>query len=421
MNHAAFSPADILLPQSADLQKWSVVACDQYTSEPEYWERVEQTVGDAPSAYRMILPECWLGEKGLGTRIDKVNKTMRDYLDSGLFRCYPDAFLYLERTLAPGKVRRGLVGKLDLEAYEYTTGSQSPVRPTEGTVESRLPPRIRVRAGAPLETPHIMVLIDDPARSVIEPLANKTARMEPAYDFKLMENGGALRGWAVDSQTQQEINAALAALETQQALYSERFAAQHRPLLFAVGDGNHSLATAKACFEELKKQLPEAEWQVHPARWALVELVNVHDEALEFEPIHRVLFGVDPAHVLSELKSFCGAGPAAAGSQSFEYVVGSKRERLYVADPPAQLAAGTLQKFIDGYLAKNGGEVDYIHGGEVAAHLAKNARTVAFLLPVMKKTQLFQTVLLDGALPRKTFSMGHAHEKRFYLECRKIK
>lgn len=420
MNKVGFSPADVLIPQGCDMTRWSVVACDQYTSEPEYWERVEKTVGDAPSTLRMILPEVYLEEKDVPERIEKINGAMRSYLEGGILREYPDSYFYVERTLAPGKVRRGLIGKIDLEEYDYAPGAQPLVRPTEGTVESRLPPRIRVREDAPLETPHIMVLIDDFMHTVIEPLAKKTALMQPAYEFSLMENGGSVRGWAVDGQIRDEVDAALFYLYMGLSSYSEKFGQGKRPLLIAVGDGNHSLATAKACFERLKKTLPEEQWKTHPARWALVEMVNVHDPALEFEPIHRVLFGVNPEHVLEQLGKFYRTDASGSG-QSFEYTAGSKRARLYIAEPPSQLAAGTLQKFIDWYLPQFGGSVDYIHGGEVVAHLCKNAGTIGFLLPAMKKSQLFSTVMLDGVLPRKTFSMGHAHEKRFYLECRKIR
>ncbi|MEM1484552.1 DUF1015 domain-containing protein [Oscillospiraceae bacterium PP1C4] len=421
MSKVGFSPADILVPKDGKMSGWSVVACDQYTSEPEYWERVKKTVGDAPSTLHMILPEVYLEEKGVSDRINGINKTMQSYLDGGIFRKLSDSYLYVERTLAPGKVRHGLIGKLDLEEYDYAAGTQSLVRPTEGTVESRLPPRIKVRENAPLETPHIMVLIDDFMRGVIEPLATKTAHMEQVYGFDLMENGGNIKGWAVDSQTRDEIDAALFYLSTGLTSHHEKFVQGKEPLLIAVGDGNHSLATAKACFEQLKNTMPKEQWKNHPARYALVELVNVHDAAMEFEPIHRVLFGVDSEKVLAELKKYYRVSLSDNGGQSFEYIAGSKRERLYIEEPPSQLAVGTLQQFIDWYLAKFGGSVDYIHGDEVVEHLAKNEGTIGFLLPVMKKSQLFPTVLLDGALPRKTFSMGHAYEKRYYLECREIR
>ncbi|MBE6904738.1 MAG: DUF1015 domain-containing protein [Ruminococcaceae bacterium] len=414
MNRTVFCPADILLPHGVDMQKWSVVACDQYTSEPEYWNRVEQTVGNAPSTYHMILPEVFLGAPDVQARIGRINQSMRQYLNEGIFDCLPDSYLYLERTLMPGKVRRGLVGRIDLMAYEYGKGLASPVRPTEGTVESRLPPRIRVRENAPLETPHIMILIDDPEKSVIEPLAQERKTLRQVYDFTFMEHGGNISGWQVNGAAAQKVDAALAKLAERLSMASEA------PLLFAVGDGNHSLATAKACYEQLRTTLPQAEWECHPARWALVELVNIHDDAMQFEPIHRVLFDVDPAHVLKELASFYHISKT-GGRQSFEVVTGGKREQLFVENPSSQLAVGTLQKFIDEYLNRFGGEVDYIHGEEVTVQLANRERAVGFLLPAMQKSELFPTVIADGALPRKTFSMGHAWEKRYYLECRAIR
>ncbi len=414
MNRTVFCPADILLPHGVDMQKWSVVACDQYTSEPEYWNRVEQTVGNAPSTYHMILPEVFLGAPDVQARIGRINQSMRQYLDEGIFDCLPDSYLYLERTLTPGKVRRGLVGRIDLMAYEYGKGLASSVRPTEGTVESRLPPRIRVRENAPLETPHIMILIDDPEKTVIEPLAQERKTLRQVYDFTLMEHGGNISGWQVNGAAAQKVDAALAKLAERLSMASET------PLLFAVGDGNHSLATAKACYEQLRTTLPQAEWERHPARWALVELVNIHDDAMQFEPIHRVLFDVDPAHVLKELASFYHISKT-GGRQSFEVVAGGKREQLFVENPSSQLAVGTLQKFIDEYLNRFGGEVDYIHGEEVTVQLANRERAVGFLLPAMQKSELFPTVIADGALPRKTFSMGHAWEKRYYLECRAIR
>ena len=415
MNEAVFSTADILLPQGVNMHQWSVVACDQYTSEPEYWNRVEQTVGDSPSTYHMILPEVFLGVPDAEERISRINASMRQYLDSGIFFCLPDSYLYLERTIAPGKIRRGLVGKLDLMAYEYGKGSLSAVRPTEGTVESRLPPRIKVREHAPLETPHIMVLIDDPEKTVIEPLAQKKDALKPVYDFTLMEQGGAIRGWQVTGEACGQIDAALAGLKGRLSGQNEN------PLLFAVGDGNHSLATAKACFEKLRQTLPREKWENHPARWALVELVNIHDAAMQFEPIHRVLFDVDPEQVRRELDSYYKVEQKECGGQSFDMVVGGKKERLFIKNPSSQLAVGTLQTFLDDYLARFGGTGEDIQGGEVFMQLSQKERAVGFLLPAMQKSELFPTVIADGALPRKTFSMGNAYEKRYYLECRAIR
>ncbi|EOS64095.1 hypothetical protein C814_00520 [Anaerotruncus sp. G3(2012)] len=415
-----FSRAEILLPQGEDLSGWSVVACDQYTSEPDYWDRVEQRTQGIPSSSHLIIPEAYLSQPGLDGRISRVNAEMQKYLSEGLFRTLPDSYLYLERELAPGKVRHGLIGKIDLEAYDYKPGSQSGVRPTEGTVESRLPPRIRVRQDAPLELPHVMVLIDDPDGLVIEPLAAQAAQMQQVYQFTLMENGGAVRGWSLDQAGADRVDQALARLAEQAEQANRAIAPDKAPLYFAMGDGNHSLATAKACYEQLKQTLPEEEWKNHPARYALVELVNLHDAALEFEPIHRVVFGVKPQELLDELNRFCEISQTGEG-QSFEWRTADRSGRIVVKNPPSQLAVGTLQLFIDRYLASHGGEVDYIHGEDTLEKLCQREDAIGFLLPVMGKDELFRTVQIDGALPRKTFSMGHAHEKRFYLECRKIR
>lgn len=411
-----FTPADILLPKGVDLEKWSVVACDQFTSQPDYWEEAARRVGDAPSALHLIFPEVYLEDGDTGTRIDAINGAMEQNLAQGIFQELNDVFIYVERTLPTGAVRRGLVGKLDLEAYDFSPDSQSPVRPTEGTVESRLPPRIRVRENAPLELPHIMVLIDDPKRSVIEPLQAEKAALTPVYSFQLGENGGKISGWSIQGEKTAQLTGALSAL-----FASESARGGKAPVHIAVGDGNHSLATAKSCYEALKKKLPEEEWRSHPARWALVELVNVHDEGLEFEPIHRVLFDTDPEALLTDLKKAypCADGKLPEG-QAFEWVYGGKRGWLTITEPPCQIAVGSLQRFLDGWLEAHAGRIDYIHGDDAVLALAAKPGAIGFLLPSMDKGELFPTVQLDGALPRKTFSMGSAEEKRYYLEARKI-
>lgn len=419
MDKVGFSAADILLPKHVDMTRWSVIACDQYTSQPDYWERAAQMVGSSPSTLHLVLPEVYLEQDDVGRRIAQINASMRAYLDSGLFYVLNDSYVYVERTVAPGRVRRGLVGKIDLEQYDYSADSRSLVRPTEGTVESRLPPRMRVREQAPLESPHIMVLIDDALHTVIEPLQKQKNAMEPLYDFDLMADGGHIAGWRVAGDLCAQVDAAMLFLLSGQQCCRGVCRECAPPMLIAVGDGNHSLATAKACWEKIKPTLSERERRVHPARYALAELVNLHDGALAFEPIHRVLFDVDPNNVLDALQKQLGARADGQG-QVFAYAAGGRTGRLAVANPPSPLAAGTLQGFIDGYLAAHGGTVDYIHGGDVVMELSKKPGTIGFLLPAMEKSQLFPTVRESGALPRKTFSMGHAYEKRFYLECRKI-
>ncbi len=410
-----FGPADILLPQSCDLAKWSVVACDQYTAQPEYWERVDRVVGDAPSTLRLILPESRLNEDGVDEEIQAIHQTMDRYLAQGEFRELSQAMIYVERTQANGRVRRGLVGAADLERYDFHAGSDSLIRATEGTVLERIPPRVKVRQGAALELPHVMLLVDDPAQSVIAPLAQQTGEMELLYDFDLMENGGHLKGWRLTRTQLDQVATALSALADEAAFQARYNAPGKPPLLFAVGDGNHSLATAKACHDQDPANAR--------ARYALAELVDLHDEALEFEPIHRVLFGVEPADVLTVLKAaYPGAHDGAGEGHVLRYVHAGGKGALTVPRPESQLAVGTLQRFLDGYLANHPGvKLDYIHGADVTEDLARQPGNLGFLLPAMEKDQLFPTVIFDGVLPRKTFSMGEAHDKRFYLEARKIR
>ena len=417
-----FAPADILLPRKADMTRWAVVACDQFTSQPEYWARVEQTVGEAPSALRLILPEAHLGAADVEQRIAAINAAMDDYLRRDVFAVYPDSLFYTERTQSDGRVRHGLIGMVDLDAYDFTPGSGALIRATEGTVLERIPPRARVRRGAAIELPHVMLLIDDPEKTVIEPLTAAAGMMEQIYDFPLMENGGALKGYRLSAAQTDAVADALLALcapETIERKYGLPGAA---PLLFAVGDGNHSLATAKACYEEQKKGLSEAEWKKLPSRWALVEVVNNHDAALSFEPIHRVLFGVDDQQLRREFFRFYPSAFEGRGEgHTIEFVCPGEDFFVTVPDPKGQLAVGTLQAFLDDYLKRFPGEIDYIHGDDVTRALGSRPGNMGFLLPAMGKEQLFKTVMTDGVLPRKTFSMGHAQDKRYYVEARRIR
>ncbi|OUQ81028.1 DUF1015 domain-containing protein [Flavonifractor sp. An100] len=429
--HLPFRPADILLPQGCDMELWSVVACDQYTSQPEYWQRVEERVGRAPSTLRLILPESCLEGPNVETDIMEINNTMGRYLRDGLFRTYPDCLIYVERTLSSGAVRHGLVGMVDLEQYDYEPGASSLVRATEGTVLSRIPPRVAVRKNAPIELPHVMMLADDREKRVIEPLADQTDGMELLYDFELMEQGGHIRGWALTQEQKDQVALALASL-ADPASFRERYQLGEEPvLLFAVGDGNHSLATAKECYERQKRLTPPEQWATLPARYALCELVNLHDSSLEFEPIHRVVFDVKPEELLAELRATRDAGKLSGGNGPAHPLLYAYRgangtgERgcIHVNHPAAQLPVGTLQNFLDDFLlAHPGTRIDYIHGGDVALRLAEErSDAVAFLLPEMGKEELFPTVIHDGVLPRKTFSMGEAQDKRFYLEARRIR
>lgn len=397
-----FKKADILVPKDIDNTKWSVVACDQYTSQPEYWDSAAKIAGNSPSTLNLVFPEAFLAEGD--SRIEKINRTMTEYLENGIFEELLDSMIYVERTDSSGKIRRGIVGAIDLEDYDFSIGSQSKIRATEGTVLSRIPPRVKIRENAPLELPHVMLLIDDEGKTVIE----QVEKGELIYDFDLMQGSGHLAGYLLSDFEAERVLAALSQLD------------ENAPgnLLFAVGDGNHSLATAKTCWENLKKTLPSQELTNHPARFCLVEIENIHDEALEFEPIHRVVFDVNPEKLIADFKAYYPeTSDIDNGGQHIEYTYAGKSGDLYVKNSGSALCVGTLQRFLD----EQGANVDYIHGADVTKRLAQEENTVGFLLPAMEKSDLFKAVIADGALPRKTFSMGEAADKRFYFEAKKIK
>ena len=415
----AFTTANILLPKlgAEEMNKWAVVACDQYTSEPAYWEKTADIAGDAPSALKLILPEVYLEAADAEQRIADINRTMQDYLAKGIFNEYEDCLILTVRTQADGKVRTGLVGAIDLEQYDYNKGSTSQVRATEATVASRIPPRVKIRRDAALELPHIMILIDDVKKTVIEPLEAKLDTLEKLYDFELMQNGGRLAGYLINGENAKAVFAALDVL-ADKADFNNRYSLSGQEvLLYAMGDGNHSLATAKACYEEKKAAgSPDAAL----ARYALAEVVNLHSPALEFEAIHRVIVDVDTDKLMAEMTEALGLVKGTDG-QSFTVILNGTEENYTVTKPTANLTVGSLQQFLDGYLAENKGVIDYIHGDDVVRNLSSAANSIGFLLPSMTKAELFPTVIKDGALPRKTFSMGHAHDKRFYCEARKIR
>lgn len=516
---------EILLPaHGTDLGKWSVIACDQYTSQPEYWKKVTDVVGDSPSTLRLTFPEIYLKDDDKEERIIKINQTMDQYIEQGILETQKPGFILVDRSTPHTPSRKGLVMAVDLECYDYTPGSQALIRATEGTVLDRIPPRVKIRENAPIELPHIMILIDDPEKTVIEGLFEKTNSggnvgegvFRKLYDFELMQNGGHIRGWKVeDKESLTTVANALGTLagptEETKADGMENGAADvdltdaggqspcKAPLLFAVGDGNHSLASAKAHWENVKaalkaqeqtgegassaagsdgraagtQQTPVAEMPAaetlfnsqstfipdHPARYALVEVVNVHDDGLVFEPIHRVVFGVDCNKVLEEIKSAYyhstskqstieyklydsravmegelkatvatntpaadQASPTPKDSHLLPFIMEGTYGLLTVTNPASSLEVGTLQSILD-TLAKNKAEfeIDYIHGEQVVTELGSQKNCMGFYLPVMDKHDLFKTVKHDGVLPRKTFSMGEAEEKRYYLECRRIR
>lgn len=406
MSNRVFGAADVLLPRVNEMEKWAVVACDQFSSEPEYWARVRGEIGDAPSALNLILPEAELGAQGEAERIAQIHAAMRAYLARGVFEKHECAFVYVERTLLSGAVRRGVVGMVDLEAYDYRAGAQAAVRATEKTVVERIPPRMAIRQGAAVELPHVLLLCDDERRTLIEPLTLKKDSLPLLYDFELMEHGGRIAGYLVQGGEARELEARIDDYEAR--------CMESSGLCYAVGDGNHSLAAAKACYEAQKAAQGGA--ADGPARFALVELENIRDEAQVFEPIHRIVTGVQPDALLSALEERCGA----AQGHRVAWVAGERRGEMTLDVGISPLAVGVLQGFLDEYLKEHGGQIDYIHGEDVLGRLAQRADAVGFLLPPMEKGQLFDGVVKDGSLPRKTFSMGHACEKRYYLEARRI-
>lgn len=415
-----FKRGNILLPKNTDMTKWSVVACDQYTSEPEYWNDVEKIVGDAPSTLKLTLPEIYLEDENISERIAKINSNMKALLDEDFFNEYKDSMIYLERTQSDGKIREGLIGVVDLEAYSYEKGAETPIRATEKTVIERIPPRVKIRENAPLELPHIMILIDDDKKQIIENLKNKVSEDDIVYDFDLMKNGGHVKGYLLNEETMDEVDKGLKELADKEVFAKKYDVNNKEVLLFAMGDGNHSLATAKACYEKLKEIMSEEEYLNNPARYALVELVNLHSPALEFEAINRVIFNTNPEKLLNSLKEYYQINKDGNG-QEIEVITNDVDEKWYIENPKSNIAVGSIQIFLDEYLKNNEGKIDYIHGEETTKNLAKQSGNVGFIFEAMPKNELFKTVILDGSLPRKTFSMGHSYDKRYYLESRKIK
>ena len=417
MNKCFFG-ADILLPDMnvTNAKKWSVIACDQFTSEPHYWEAAEKEVGDAPSTLRVILPEVYLSQTN--QRIPAINSTMEQYLDN-LLVSHPDSMIYTKRIQSDGELRRGIVMAVDLECYDFKKGAKSLIRATEATVVERIPPRVAIRRDAKIELPHVMLLIDDPDRTVIEQL-NEENCPKVAYSTELMLGGGSIEGRFLGESAKAAVSAALEKLVTPQAMESRYGDASLSPLLFAVGDGNHSLATAKTIYEELKAIIGADVAADHPARYALVEIVNIHDESMKFEPIYRVVFNVDTDDVVNKLNTYLASLSGKADAQSIEYISAKDNGTLTANTPVKNLTVATLQDFLDTYIKDHPeAEVDYIHGVNSVKSLI-DSRSIGFIFSGMEKSDLFKTVIYDGALPRKTFSMGHAEDKRYYMECRKI-
>lgn len=398
-----FQKANILLPKGVSMERWAVIACDQFASQPEYWDKVRQITGDSPSSVNLILPESEL-DGDCAAAIQKINDTMDKYLQEQVFRLYPDCFIYVERTLLSGAVRKGVVGAVDLQQYDFHPGSGAAIRATEETVAERIPPRMNIRRNAPLELPHVLLLCDDEKRQLIESLTGKKDSLPLLYDFDLMQGGGRLRGWLVTGEDADAFTAELDA-------YGQRMAKKYPndTVIYAVGDGNHSLASAKGCYAE--------NTACKNARYALVELENIHDDAQVFEPIHRVIKGTDPYRLLNTMQAAIGKSQG----HPVQWHIGSKQGTIYVHDDKGTLPVGIVQDFLDSYLADHPGVIDYIHGGDSLRQLAQAENAIGLILPPVEKNAFFQGIIAGGTLPRKTFSMGHAQEKRYYLEARKIK
>ena len=440
MNHTetfkkyALSIPEVLLPKDkSDLSRWAVIACDQFTQDRAYWKKVASYAGDKPSTLNIILPEVYLEDAGRAERLANIRTNMKQYLDGGIFAPAVRGFVYIERKTAYGRTRKGLIASIDLDAYDWKPDSKALIRATEATIVDRIPPRMEIRRGAPIESPHIMLLVNDPFKTLVEGIGKRVRTNEPLYNANLMENSGSLTGWQVSSQADLDY-----AEQTIEGIAKAGTAKDGSCFLFAVGDGNHSLATAKAVWDEFRKtheadaRAGTIDLENHPARYALVEIVNLYDDGLTFEPIHRVLFGTSPSEISAYLAKHLGGSVKKADTNAqLEEIVAQKGETRfgfvgadslsYLDTPNPALAVSRLQSVLDDFLAANPRvRIDYIHGSEEVFRLGKESETVSILLPPVEKDSFFTTIALGGPLPRKSFSMGEASEKRFYMECRKL-
>ena len=404
-----FNTADILIPAAGDMNKWAVIACDQFTSEPEYWAECERLVGEADSTLRLMLPEAWLETDRAEGAERCINAEMERCLREDVFRCLENSFVYLERHQSDGRIRRGLVGAVDLEQYDFTPGSHAAIRSTEDTVADRLPPRVKVRKGAALEMPHAMVLMNDPEDCVLGALEARKNGLEQVYDFDLMQGSGHIRGWRVCGEEAEAVSAAIRALT------------DGADMAMAMGDGNHSLATARLCWLDIREGLSEAEREGHPARYALVELNNIHEAAIDFEPIHRLLADTETEAFFDEAERFFAAVSREGGVHHIRCITEQGERDICVNGLTIGETIGAAERFALDYLKCHGGRIDYIHGDDTVAAMGRESGCCAMVLPAMDKTELFTSVERSGPFPRKSFSIGHARDKRFYLECRRIK
>lgn len=430
----ALTLPNILVPNnSVDKTKWAVIACDQYSSQPDYWQKVSSYVGDSPSTLHIIYPECYLNETNEEAIIKNINSKMESYLADSIFCEQKEAFIFVRRKLKNQKIRSGLICAIDLEAYDFNKGSTSLIRATEGTIIERIPPRLKIRKDAPLELPHILVLIDDKEAPIINLFDQYVSKKEPLYSTQLMEDSGEITGYLIN---QKEVLAdfikALKVIANKKS-FKKRYDSKEL-LLYAIGDGNHSLATAKSNWEQIKKTLSKKEMETHPARYALVEINSIYDTGIEFEPIHRVLFESDYKKFLSDLQANFEIqvshfdknkveefALSLVDEQQFLLIQEDQVSHIQIKNPNSSLTVGTIQQFLDNWLKTNSGKIDFIHGVKACFELSNNKNNFAILLPNISKSDFFKTVIKDGSFPRKTFSMGEAHEKRFYYEARKIR
>jgi len=417
-----FVTADILIPENIDYKLWSVIACDQFTSQIKYWNEVEKQAENSVSALRLMFPEAYIGIKDARVEAKKANEYMQKYIDEGVFKTIKDSFIYIERTLPGGSVRKGLLGAIDLEYYDYGKNSNSPIHATEGTIEERLPLRVDVRMNAPLEMPHIIVFIDDSDFKIIEPIAKIKHSLTKLYDFDLMAGGGHIEGRQIYGEKADEIKKSIESLSDESEIKRKYKRDIKNPVIFAIGDGNHSLATAKVCWENIKAHLTEEQKIKHPARYSLVELVNIHDESVVFRPIHRVIFNTDPSSFIAEAEKFWRSKIKDEGkAHKINYITQKECKKIEIKGQSIGDLIALNDEFVQSYINSSGGKIDYIHGDEICAEMARGENCAGALLPDMKKNELFASVMSSGVFPKKSFSIGHAKDKRYYLECRKIK
>lgn len=419
MNTTGFGKGKILIPKVKDMTSWSVIACDQFSSQPEYWHNVEEQVKTNPSTLHMIIPDAALWQPDLDQRVGALYRAMRTYVRRHMLE-EVDEYIYVERTTSTGQVRSGIVGVIDLEEYDFHEDSGTKVRASERTTNI-VRYRKEFRENAPLEVSHIMLLMDDREDAVMSALRGNTAEMEPLYDFPLMMDGGSIKGWKVTEEQSAKIDELLEQLSDRK-LFEEKYNMPEKPtMVYAVGDGNMSLAAAKHHYEQLKKTLSPEKMKNHPARYALCELMNLNDDSLVFEPINRVVFGVDTQNFIRQLERSCKISyEPVEDCQYVDMFVKGESRRMWIQKPSANMVTGTIQNFIDTYVQEFSGKVDYVHGSNIVQRLSTHNDNVGFIFPAMSKESLFETILIDDILPRKTFSMGKAEDKRFYLECRKI-